>query len=127
MTARPCTPVAATFSMPSLGADMRAPGIDLLAVAVVDRPDDIFTGAEAVVEHHLGLAVAVDIELRAHMGERIPLRRILQVHGHEVIAHDVDERGLSDRERVGHVRLVAPLVGASTGGMRRGVSTLPPG
>ena len=68
-----------------------------------------FAGAEAVVEHHLGLAVAVDVELLADMGEAVPLCRILQREQHDVVAHDIDQPRIVARERIGHVRLAGAL------------------
>ncbi len=90
------------------GTDMAA-GRDLLAAAIVDRPDHVLAGAEAVVEHHFGLAVAIDIELLAHMCEAVPLRRILQRQQHDVVAYHVDELRVVARKRIGHVRLAGAL------------------
>ncbi|CFV98299.1 Uncharacterised protein [Bordetella pertussis] len=46
-------------------------------VVGVGRPDDVDAGAVAVVIAQLGAAVAVGVEQRADVGQRIPLRGVL--------------------------------------------------
>ena len=85
--------------------------LDRAAVAVVDRPDDVLAGAEAVVEDDLGLAVAVGVEQLADMGEAVPLRRVLQGHLDDVVADHVDQLRVLAGERVGDVGHAVALVG----------------
>ena len=69
--------------------------------------DDVRAGAEAVVEDHLGRAVAVGIEHLADMGEAVPLRRILQVDQRRVVADDVDVAGIDAFKREVEIGLLA--------------------
>jgi hypothetical protein len=74
--------LAALEAIPSLGILLRS-------------RDHVLARAEAVVEHELRLAVAVGVEAAADVGERVPLRRVLQRHQHLVVA-----------DHVGHVLVV---------------------
>ena len=69
-----------------------------VAAGVGLRADDIGAGLEAVVVERLGHAVAVGIEHAADMGERVPLRRILQRQDHAIVARHVHEQRV---DRVG--------------------------
>jgi hypothetical protein len=53
----------------------------------------INAAAVAVVEGRLGLAASVGIEQCADVGQRVPLRRILQMHDDDVVVDDVDHAG----------------------------------
>ena len=60
---------------------VRADAIAIMVVAVVavfERPADVGSGAIAVVVDHLRHPIAVGIEARADVRQRIPLRRVLQ-------------------------------------------------
>ena len=64
----------------------------MLAVgAVVERADHMLVGCEAVLVDLLGAAIAVDVEVRADMGKRIPLRRVLRMQQHGIVATTVIE------------------------------------
>ena len=54
---------------------------------VVARSDEVDAGAVAVVVDGLLDAVAVGVELGADVGERVPLRRVLQPERHLSSAH----------------------------------------
>ena len=69
--------------------EARVPGA--VAAGVVARPDEVDAGAVAVVVDGLGHAVAVGVELGAHVRERVPLRRVLQPERHLVVGPDVGE------------------------------------
>ena len=90
-------------------AEMPAGALDDLPAAILDRAGDVLAGAIAVVEHHLGLAVAVDIEQLPDMREAVPLRRVLQRQQHQVVADHVDQLRVVAAERIGHVRLAVAL------------------
>ena len=64
--------------------------LDRLTIAVIDWPDDVLAGAIAVVEHDLGLAVAIRVEQLPDMGEAVPLGRVLQRHLYDVVTDHVD-------------------------------------
>ena len=54
------------------------------------RPDEIDARAVAVVEDGFLDPVAVGVELGARVGERVPLRRVLQRERHDVVGPHVD-------------------------------------
>ena len=72
-------------------------------VGAVGRPHDVLAGPIAVVVDRFRYAVAVGVEHRTHVREAVPLRRILQVHDHEVIADHVTLRLVIGEEPVVHV------------------------
>src|SRR5581483_1034816 len=53
-------------------------------------PDEIVTGAVPVVVDGLLDPVPIGVELGAHVGEGVPLRRVLQRQGHHVVGPHVD-------------------------------------
>ena len=74
---------------PEVVREARVPGA--VAAGIVARPDEVDPGAVAVVVDGLGDAVAVGVELGAHVRERVPLRRVLQPERHLVVGPDVVE------------------------------------
>jgi hypothetical protein len=56
------------------------------------RADHVGARLETVVVERLGHTVAVGVEEAADMGERVPLRGVLQRQDHAIIARDVDEQ-----------------------------------
>ncbi len=54
------------------------------------RSDDVLAGPVAVVVHRLLDPVAVGVELGTDVGERVPLRRVLQRERHHVVGPHVD-------------------------------------
>ena len=76
-------------SSPRWCAKQRVPGA--VAASVGARPDEVDPGAVAVVVDGLGHAVAVGVELGAHVRERVPLRRVLQPERHLVVGPHVVE------------------------------------
>ncbi|MNV34195.1 hypothetical protein D3C71_1256040 [compost metagenome] len=56
------------------------------------RCRDFHSGPKAVVEHGLGLAVAIGIEAAAHMRQAVPLGGVLRVHQQHVIANHVGKQ-----------------------------------
>jgi hypothetical protein len=78
-----------------------------LGLGVRGRGPHVLAGAKPVVEHQLGGAVAIGVELAADVGERVPLRRVLQGQQHEVVAHHVGEQRIDGVEREAEVRAVA--------------------
>jgi hypothetical protein len=80
-----CSSIAAGRRHAGIGAVQRAEDVDLRAVAVVVA--------------RLGHAVAVGVEQLAHVREAVPLRGVLQVHQHQVVADHVAVRGLSPTSR----------------------------
>jgi hypothetical protein len=78
-------------------------------------------GAVAVVVDGLGDAVAVGVELRAHVRERVPLRRVLQPDRHRVVGPHVDEAVVA-LAHVAHEDVVEDLglPSMSSVGARRG-------
>jgi len=101
--------------------------LDRPAVAVVHRAYDVLPGAIAVIEDDLRLAVAIGVEQLPDMGERVPLRRILQRHLDDVVADHIDEPRVLAVERVGDVGHALALVRGQLRGCRRGLTTVPPG
>ena len=85
--------------------------LDRQTVAIVHRADNVLAGAVAVVEHDLGLAVAVGVEQLTDMGEAVPLRRVLQRHLDDVVAHDDDQFRVLAGERIGDVRHAVAHIG----------------
>ena len=76
--------------------DAELVGVAEMAAAVAAgvglRADHVDARLEAVVVERLGHAVAVGVEEAADMGERVPLRRILQRQDHAIVARHVDEQ-----------------------------------
>ncbi|MNY44575.1 hypothetical protein D3C86_1796130 [compost metagenome] len=88
------------------------------------RCRDFHSGPKAVVEHGLGLAVAIGIEAAAHMRQAVPLGGVLRVHQQHVVANHVG------KQRV--FRSVGPAVALRAGALtvaQRGVALRgqPPG
>ncbi len=72
---------------------------EIVGLGIVHRSDDLGVGPEAVVVDAFGHTVAVGIEQRADMGQRIPLRRILQGQQHLVVAEHVERIGVDLGQR----------------------------
>ena len=89
--------------------EARVPGA--VAARVGARPDEVDAGAVAVVVDGLGDAVAVGVELRAHVRERVPLRGVLQPERDLVVGPDVDE-GVVALAHLAHRDVVEDLGGA---------------
>ena len=70
------------------------------------RPDEVGAGAVAVVVDGLLDPVAVGIELGADVGERVPLRRVLERQGHDVVGPHVDVLGVAEVGHLAHVDVV---------------------
>ena len=77
-----------------------------VARGVVARADEVDAGAVAVVVDGLLDAVAVGVELGADVGERVPLRRVLQREGHHVVGPHVDVLGVAEVGHLAHVDVV---------------------
>ena len=92
-TPRPCTPWKAMCSRPRWWAKQRwsppSPG------GVGLRSDEVDPGAVPVVVDGLLDPVAVGVELGADVGERVPLRRVLQRERHHVVGPHVDVAGVA--------------------------------
>ena len=106
-----------------------------VAGRVVLRADEVDPGAVAVVEDGFLDAVAVGVELRARVRERVPLRRVLQRERHRVVGPHVD---VARAPVLRDVLLVDVVEGRGvavevlgrrepTGGYRRWFSAVPPG
>ena len=76
-----------------------APGVGL-------GTDQVDAGAVAVVVHGLFDPVAVGVELGADVGERVPLRRVLQRERDDVVGPDVDVLGVAEVLHLAHVDVV---------------------
>jgi hypothetical protein len=74
-------------------------------VGRVGGREDVAAGAVAVVVDRFGDTVAVGVEQLADVGEAVPLRRVLQVHHHQVVADHVGVQRVVGDEPVVHVRL----------------------
>jgi len=72
----------------------------------------MLVGPVAVVVDALGQAVAVGVEQRADMRQRIPLRRVLQAHLDDVVAEHVDAAGTQTPQREIQILVAVPLGGA---------------
>ena len=70
------------------------------------RSDEVDAGAVPVVVDGLLDPVAIGVELRADVGERIPLRRVLQREGHDVVGPHVDVTGVPVVPHLAHVDVV---------------------
>ena len=70
------------------------------------RPDQVDPGAVAVVVDRLLDPVAVGVELGADVGERVPLRRVLQREGHHVVRPHVDVLRVPPVLHLAHVDVV---------------------
>src|SRR6218665_3900903 len=66
----------------------------------VVRPDEVRARPEPVVVNSLRMAGSVHIEQMADMGKRIPLRRVLRVNEHGVVAQHIGlaQRCIADRQ-----------------------------
>ena len=73
---------------------------------VVGRADEVGSRLVAVVVHGLLDAVAVGVELRADVGERVPLRGVLQREGDDVVGPDVDVLRVAEVRHLAHVDVV---------------------
>ena len=91
-----------------LEAEVVGEGAVAAAVArgVVGRPDEVGAGAVAVVVDGLLDAVAVGVELGADVGERVPLRRVLQREGDDVVGPHVDVLRVAEVRHLAHVDVV---------------------
>ena len=87
-TPRPCTPWYAMCSRPRCLPKLAWPQPS--SAASGSRADDVLVGPVAVVVHRFLDAVAVDVELGADVGERVPLRRVLQRQRDVVVGPHVD-------------------------------------
>ena len=67
------------------------------------RADEVDAGSVAVVVDGLLHAVAVGVELGADVGERVPLRGVLQREGHDVVGPHVDVLGVAEVGHLAHV------------------------
>ena len=87
---------------PEARASMCFPASCRADPGVIDRvrTDDVRAGAKAVVEDVLEFAVTIHIELSAHMSERIPLGRILQMQDCQVVAKNVRRSAVGAKGRV---------------------------
>ena len=99
------------------------------------RPDEVDARAVAVVEDRLLDAVAVGVELGTGVGERVPLRRVLQRERHLVVGPHVDvlrvapllHLALVDVEEGARACRPCPRSARGRGGYRRWFSAVPPG
>ena len=106
-----------------------------VAGGVVGRADEVGAGAVAVVVDGLLDAVAVGVELGADVGERVPLRRVLQRERDGVVGPDVDVLRVAEVRHLAHVDVVedvgrchpCPRSARCAGGWRRWLSAVPPG
>ena len=98
--------------------------LDRLTVAIIHRADDVLAGAVAVVEHDLGLAVAVGIEQLPDMGEAVPLGRVLQRHLDDVVADHIDQFRVLAGERIGDVRHAIAHIGEEPRRMAAGIDDI---
>ena len=102
------------------------PVIAAVSRSVGRGADEVDLGAVAVVVDGLLGPVAVGVELGTDMGERIPLRGVLQREGHHVVGPHVDVARVAKLVHLTHVDVVEvsglprmSSVGARTGGCRR--------
>ena len=70
------------------------------------RPDQVDPGAVPVVVDGLLDPVAVGVELGADVGQRVPLRRVLQREGDHVVRPHVDVLGVPPALHLAHVDVV---------------------
>ncbi len=77
-----------------------------VAGGVVLRSDEVDPGAVPVVIDRLFDPVAVGVELGTDVGERVPLRRVLQREGHHVVGPHVDVLGIAVVLHLAHVDVV---------------------
>ena len=77
-----------------------------VAGGVVARADEVDAGAVAVVVDGLLDAVAVGVELGADVGERVPLRRVLQRERDHVVGPHVDVLRVAEVRHLAHVDVV---------------------
>ena len=70
------------------------------------RSDEVDAGAVAVVVDGLLDPVAVGVELGTDVRERVPLRRVLQREGHDVVGPHVDVAWVAPLVHLAHVDVV---------------------
>ena len=70
------------------------------------RPDQVYPGAVPVVVDRLFDPVAVGVELGADVGQRVPLRRVLQGEGYHVVRPHVDVLGIAPVLHLAHADVV---------------------
>ncbi len=103
-TPRPCTPCQAMCSSPRWCAKARwAPPSPRASAPGADEVDP---GAVAVVVDGLFDTVPVGVELGADVGQRVPLGRVLQRQGHDVVSPDVDVLGVAPVLHLAHADVV---------------------
>jgi hypothetical protein len=83
-----------------------------VARCVGRRSHEIDAGAVAVVEDGLLDAVAVGVELGTDVGERVPLRGVLQREGHHVVGPHVDVLRVAPVGHLAHADVVEGAGGA---------------
>ncbi len=103
-TPRPCTPLKAMCSKPRWWAKQRWRPPSPAGVGL--RSDQVDAGPVPVVVHGLLDPVAVGVELGTDVGERVPLRRVLQREGHHVVGPHVDVAGVAPLVHLAHVDVV---------------------
>ena len=103
-TPRPCTPWNAMCSRPRWRAKLRCRPPSPAASSL--GPDEVDPGSVAVVVDGLLDAVTVGVELGADVGERVPLRRVLQRERDHVVGPDVDVLGIAELRHLAHVDVV---------------------
>ncbi|CUI47885.1 Uncharacterised protein [Achromobacter sp. 2789STDY5608621] len=94
---------------------------------IVHRADHVFVGAVAVVVDAFGQAVAVGVEQRAHVRQRVPLGRVLQAHLDDVIAQHVDATRAQAAQREVQVLVAVTLGRAQLGRMAAHVDAVAAG
>jgi hypothetical protein len=97
-----------------LGALVPRPGFRIISRR---GGNDVFAGAETVVEDDLALAVAVGIEAAADVGKAVPLRGVLQREQYPVVGNDVGQFRLVLRLRRGAAEVPGLLLNISVLGL----------
>ncbi len=103
-TPRPCTPWKAMCSRPEVLGEGGVAGT--VTGRVRGGADQVDAGPVAVVVHGLLDPVAIGVELGAHVGQRVPLGRVLQRQGDHVVGPDVDVLGVAEVGHLAHVDVV---------------------
>ena len=88
------------------------------STGLLGRGHDVFARTVAVVEHDLGLAIAVRVIAAADVRKGVPLRRVLQRHQHDVVAHHVGQIGIVGCERIAEVLRSLVLARVPQGGRK---------
>ena len=86
-----------------VGSGLMLARTGVAGVRTVGGSDDVLTSPVTVVIHRLRNTVAVGVEHRPYVREAVPLRRILQVHDHEIIADHIALRLIVGKQPVVHV------------------------